>query len=64
MIDALFFLDFLHNVKLQVALKSDAAGPNLDKKWVQLSDPAPSHKIFTKIYFVVKSFEKGLNRMW
>ena len=31
------------------------AGLNLGKKCIQLSDAAPSHEIFRKIYFVVKA---------
>ena len=39
---------------------SYTAGPNLDKKCIWLSDAAPSHEIFRKIYFVVKPYEKVL----
>ena len=39
-------------------------GPNLDKKFIWLSDTAPSHEILRKVYFLAKPLEKGLNRRW
>ena len=38
--------------------------PNLGKKCVRLSDPASSHEMLTRIYFVLKPLKKGLNRGW
>lgn len=37
-------------------LKLMHLGPNLDKNFVWLSDPFPSHEILIEIYFVVKHF--------
>ena len=37
------------------------SGPNLDKKCVQLSNPASSYEILI-IFFVVMPFKKGLNK--
>ena len=31
-----------------------SSSPNLNKKCVQLSDAAPSHEVFKKIYFLAK----------
>lgn len=36
-------------------------GPNSDKKFFWLSKVTPSHEIFRKISFVVKSFKRGWN---
>ena len=38
------------------------SGPNLGKMCLLCSDPAPSHEMLVKIYFVVKPLKKGLNR--
>ena len=32
--------------------------PNLDKEFMWLSDPAPSHEILIKLYFGCKTFKK------
>lgn len=39
-------------------LKLMHLGSNLDKTFVWLSDPFPSHEILIEIYFVVKHFIK------
>ena len=47
----------MHDVKLQVTLKINGIGPNLDKRSVWLSDPAPSHEILTK-RFCCRTFRR------